>query len=111
MLQWARLIREHRRAWQGVATADSKKVSVYMGDRIFDQYQLLVEDTARLSDRRQTTNNIYLSANALLLGGVAILIQQNQKDILTIFLIVLIVIAGITLCLDWRRLIQSYREL
>jgi hypothetical protein len=82
--------------------------------KIFKQYDLLVEDTARLSDRRQTVSNIYLSANALLASGIALLaLQATPKNLpaYALFLIVLIVFGGTVLCLGWRRLIESYREL
>jgi hypothetical protein len=83
-----------------------------MNDKIFEQYQLIVEDTARLSDRRQTINNIYLSANSLLLGGIAVLAQQSGlKSLADIFLIFLLVCAGMVLCFDWSRLIENYRKL
>jgi hypothetical protein len=111
MLQLGRLIRGHCRAWIGDATLDRMKVSKCMSDPVLDQYQILVEDTARLSDRRQTVNNLYLSANSLLIGGVALLVQQNQKNTFTIFLILLIIIAGLVICYDWRRLINTYSEL
>src|SRR5262249_16675372 len=81
---------------------------------IFEQYHLLVEDTARLSDRRQTVSNIYLSANALLASGVALLALQSPSNNLpgtSLFLIPLIVLARTLLFVGWRRLIESYREL
>jgi hypothetical protein len=81
-------------------------------DKIFEQYQLIVEDTARLSDRRQTINNIYLSANSLLLGGIALLVQQSGvKNLADLPLIFLLVCAGMVLCFDWSRLIENYRKL
>jgi hypothetical protein len=83
-----------------------------MNDKIFEQYQLMVEDTARLTDRRQTINNIYLSANSLLLGGIALLAQQSGvKNLADLFLVFLLVCAGMVLCFDWSRLIESYRKL
>lgn len=79
---------------------------------VFEQYKLIVEDSARLSDRRQTINNLYLSANSLLLGGVAVLVQLSQlKNPLEILLIVLIAVAGSALCLDWRRVVPQYKRL
>jgi hypothetical protein len=83
-----------------------------MKDKIFEQYQLIVEDTARISDRRQTINNIYLSGNSILLGAIAILAQQSGvKSLADILLIFLLVGAGIVLCIDWSRLIGNYRQL
>lgn len=78
----------------------------------FDQYQILIVDTARLSDRRQTVNTIYVSANSLLLGALALLIQQSAfKSLLLVILTILIAAAGFALCIDWRRLILNYRDL
>jgi hypothetical protein len=89
---------------------EEKDKPVY--DKIFEQYQLVVEDTARLTDRRQTINNIYLSANSLLLGGIAVLAQTSGiKNVADILLIFLLVCAGTVLCIDWSRLIESYRKL
>lgn len=70
-----------------------------------------MKDTARLSDRRQTVSNIYLSANALLASGIALQATPKNLPAYALFLIVLIVFGGTVLCLGWRRLIESYREL
>jgi len=83
-------------------------------DKVFEQYKLLIEDTARLSDRRQTVSNIYLSANALLASGIALLAVQTASTDLPlppIYLIVLIVVGGSILCLEWRSIIETYRAL
>ncbi len=82
------------------------------GDPFLDHYQMIVEDTARLTDRRQTVNNLYLSANSLLLGGLALFVQQTEfKGFSTIFISALLVFVGIFLCRDWRRLLKTYRAL
>lgn len=78
---------------------------------IVDQYEQVIEDTAKLSDRRQTVNNLYLSANSLLLGGIALLAQGGIKTIFPVALIVLISVVGDVLCYDWRRLVETYRRL
>lgn len=78
---------------------------------VLDQYEQVIEDTAKLTDRRQTVNNLYLSANSLLLGGIALLAQGGITTIFSITLIVLISIVGGVLCFDWRRLIETYRRL
>lgn len=77
-----------------------------------EQYNNIIEDTAKLSDRRQTVNNLYLSANSLLLGGVALLAQQSGiTGALSAILVVLISVVGLVLCFDWSRLIETYRAL
>lgn len=78
----------------------------------WDEYKMFVEDTQRLSDRRQAANNIYLSVNSLLLGAVALLVQLgglNQPVFLPI--VILIAIAGFFICRDWLRLLLTYRQL
>lgn len=78
----------------------------------FDEYRLFVEDTGRTSDRRQTVNNIYLSVNSVLLGAVAILVQQGQlRSFLFLVVEIFIAIAGFFICSDWRKLISQYRKL
>jgi hypothetical protein len=78
----------------------------------FDEYKLFVEDTGRTSDRRQTVNNIYLSVNSVLLGAVAILVQQGQlRSFLFLVVEIFIAIAGYFICNDWRKLITQYRKL
>ena len=82
------------------------------GGKLFEQYQLFVEETARISDRRHTTNNLFLSVNSVLLGAVALLLQQStNKDTtsaLVFFLALLLVAAGAILCISWRRLLLGY---
>jgi hypothetical protein len=78
----------------------------------FAEYKLLMQDSARLSDRRQTVNNIYLSVNSVLLGGIALLAQQgNLRSLLVLAIVLVIAIAGSIICGDWQRLVHSYREL
>lgn len=83
-----------------------------MGDEIHKQYNLLVKDTAKLSDRRQTVNALYLSANSILLGAVAVVAAQSGlKPGILLLPAVLIALAGIPLCRDWRKLVLSNKEL
>lgn len=76
------------------------------------QYKLLLEDTARITDRRHNTNTLYLSANSLLLGGTALLAQRSGGvDAFSLFLVVLVATAGIVLCRDWRLIILGYQRM
>lgn len=78
----------------------------------WDEYKTFIEDTQRLSDRRQAANNIYLSVNSLLLGAVALLVQLGGLD-QWVFLpiVMLIAIAGWFICRDWKSLLLNYRKL
>jgi hypothetical protein len=76
------------------------------------QYELLLEDTARITDRRHNTNTLYLSANSLLLGGTALLAQRSGgADGLSLFLVVVIAGAGLLLCHDWRLIVLGYQRM
>lgn len=76
----------------------------------WEEYQLFVDDTQRATERRQAVNNIYLSVNSLLLGAVALLVQLGGLDKpLFLPIVILIAVAGLFICGDWRRLIKSYR--
>ncbi|MFI5274013.1 MAG: hypothetical protein ACHQ4H_13345 [Ktedonobacterales bacterium] len=73
---------------------------------------MLVQDTAKLSDRRQIINTLYISANSVLLGGIALLVEQSSlKNGALLLPVLLVAIAGTPLCLDWRRLILNYKAL
>src|SRR5262249_10555449 len=78
----------------------------------FKVYKLFVHDTARLSDRRQTMNNIYLSVNSVLLGTLAILAQQSKLESLVLLVVeVFVGAAGILIAGQWLQLINKYRKL
>jgi hypothetical protein len=77
----------------------------------YKQYKLLVEDVSRVSDRRHNTNLMYLSANSILLGASAILLQQSGLGVtVSIVLAAIVAFAGILLCLGWLLLISGYRR-
>lgn len=83
-----------------------------MSDEIHKQYSLLVKDSAKLSDRRQTINALYLSANSILLGAIAVLAAQSGlKAGILLLPAVLIAFAAIPLCLDWRKALLNYKRL
>lgn len=91
---------------------DPGEEAAHMADEIYKQYNLLVKDTAKLSDRRQIINTLYLSANSILLGGIALLAQQAVlKGGILLIPVVLIAVAGIPLCFDWRKLLLNYKNL
>jgi hypothetical protein len=78
----------------------------------FAEYKFLIQDTARLSDRRQTVNNIYLSVNSVLLGALALLVPQGGlRSLIVLVIVLLVAIAGAIICRDWQRLVHNYKEL
>jgi hypothetical protein len=78
--------------------------------QVFEQYKLIVEETARVSERRHSTNNIFVSVNSILLGAIAILVQQStNRDMgVLLFLAFLLGGAGFVLCVFWVMLLRGY---
>ncbi|HEY77185.1 MAG TPA: hypothetical protein G4O00_13595 [Thermoflexia bacterium] len=78
----------------------------------FEEYKLFVEDTARLSDRRQTVTNTYITVNSLLLGAISFLIRDAASGqwwglVLSFPLLA----AGIAVSCFWRQFIHKYKTL
>jgi len=78
----------------------------------FEEYKFFIEDTARLTERRQTVTNIYVAVNTILLSAVALLVKDAglQRWIVAATTIMLL-FAGIVICLFWRQLIVRYKKL
>ena len=83
-----------------------------VSSNLFDQYKLFAEETSRIGDRRQTTNNLFLQVNSVLLGAVALLIQQafskGTNETAFLFLGCLLVGAGAVLCGVWLVILREY---
>jgi hypothetical protein len=78
----------------------------------FSEYKHLSQDSARISDRRETINNIYLSVNSVLLGAIALLVQQGGlKNLIYSLVGIFIAIAGFVISRDWKKLVENYRKL
>ncbi len=78
----------------------------------FAEYSLFVEDTARFTERRQMVTTIYVTANTVLLSGIALLLQGASSSKWPETLAVAAAItAGVVVCLCWRQLISRYRAL
>ena len=78
----------------------------------FEEYKLFVDDTARLSERRQTVSNIYVAVNTLLLAAIGLLIKDlGARDLWTLLLPLPLITAGIAVSLWWRQLIRKYKKL
>lgn len=80
----------------------------------FEEYKLLIDDTARFSDRRQTVGSTFVAVNSLLLTAIAFLIKDSGAQhygFMTTILPIPVVLAGIFVCLWWRQIILKYKEL
>ena len=72
----------------------------------FEEYKLLSERTEKLSERRQTTSQIYLTINTAIFGGIAFLARDSgfRGWLLTLGLLALFGF-GILICSIWRTIL------
>ena len=78
----------------------------------FDEYKTFVSDTARFTDRRQNTSNLYITVNSLLLTAIAFIVKDaNLKDFWVLFFLIPLLIAGISVSLWWKQLLNKYKLL
>ncbi len=84
----------------------------------FQEYQFVAEDTAKITDRRQTVNTLFVSINAIFLTGVGYLLylyfQTIEGDVrIFFFSLGFLAIAIITTRINhaWLRLSEQSRKL
>lgn len=90
----------------GTEFAQGDKLSV-----LVDQYRLFVDSSEKLVARRQTVNNFFLSVNALLLSVVGFIIKNVSQQWANIAAVLAVGMAGILICITWRTLVRSHRQL
>ncbi|MDV2503818.1 MAG: hypothetical protein RX318_07675 [bacterium] len=78
---------------------------------LMEQYKLFVDTSEKLVSRRQTVNTFFLSINALVLSGLGAIAKELLTNRIAIIGILAISIAGILLCIGWRRLVHTHRQL
>ena len=78
---------------------------------LLEQYKLLVQTSETLVARRQTVNTFFLSINSLLLSVMGIFAREWLSAHMGGLGLVALGIAGVVLCIAWRRLVISYRQL
>lgn len=77
-----------------------------------EEYVLFVEDSARISDRRQMIANIYITINGAVAGLLAFLVKDSGFTNWWLVIAVLPIISfGVMVCRYWRRLILKYKTL
>ena len=80
--------------------------------RKFEEYKMLVEDTAKQIDRRKNESNLFTTINSIFLTAIAILLKDSGLDNWAIAAgAMVIVIAGITISKTWEDMIDNYRKL
>jgi len=78
----------------------------------FEEYSLFIEDTARLSDRRQTVSNTFVAVNSLLLVAIGLLIKDLvATGVWRLLLPVPLIVSGIIISRRWSELLSNYKKL
>lgn len=77
-----------------------------LNETFFEQYKLFAESAEKVSDRRQSTNNYFLTLNSALLAFTGYLTSISFR----IWHIIL-ALAGISICILWILNIKSFRTL
>lgn len=78
----------------------------------FEEYKFLVEDTARMTDRRQNTSTIYLTINTTLLAGILVILESiTSGGLLALILLAALFLSAALLNTAWRNMIENYKKL
>lgn len=92
------------------------KEDAYFGDKalyqthLLEQYKLYVEMADKISERRNLANVFFLTLHTTFIGAIGFAFEKIEL-IYPRLLITFPVIAILTLCYVWWRLIKSYRQL
>ena len=82
------------------------------GEDLFEQYKMYVEMADRISERRATANNFFLTANTLLISIFGVVVG---KDALltnsTGIWFPLFALSGLAFSVTWFYIVKSYRQL
>lgn len=78
----------------------------------FDEYKFFIDDTARLSERRQTVTNTYITVNGAIIGLITFFAKDAGLVHWSVVIAILpLIAAGGIVCYFWYRLLFSYRRL
>ena len=79
---------------------------------LLEQYKLCVEMADKISSRRSTANNFFLSVNTLLITAIGILSSLGSSfATFNLLWVIVTSLAGILFCWTWLVTIRSYKEL
>lgn len=81
----------------------------------YDEYKMLIEDTARFADRRQNASTLYTSINTIFLAALSIIISDfrdiGSTSIYALLASCVMIVAGILTSISWRNYILNYKKL
>lgn len=77
---------------------------------MFEQYKLLIESSHKIEERRNGSNNIFLTINVLL-SSFLIRPSQLPAQIRDVPLCILLILVGIFISWDWLKVTSSYKKI
>ena len=78
-------------------------------EHLLEQYKMYLQLADKISERRTATNTFFLTVNTGLISAIGIANLTLQKT--SVFLFIIVGLAGILFCYSWYRLIRSHRDL
>lgn len=76
----------------------------------FEQYKILVESAEKVSDKRMSANNYFLTINTGLISLAGLLITSKIVSLNTLF-IAFVGYLGLAICATWFFIVLSYKQL
>jgi len=79
----------------------------------FEEYKLFIEDTSKMTDRRQLLTSTYVTVNSIILASIGFILKDYKQEIQVIVFVLVcsLVLAGILMSLLWNNLILKYKKL
>lgn len=79
-------------------------------NHLFEQYRLYIEGIEKISDRRQNTNNYFISINTALISLIGLSFQIKIFENVT-WVKSILAFVGIIICVIFWYLIRSYKQI
>ena len=80
-------------------------------ETLLAQYRMFVDTSEALVVRRQGVNTFFLSVNSIILTIAGLLLRDGQSGDLESGALIGLGLGGVTLCVVWRSLIVSFKQL
>jgi len=95
---------------KSILKVDEKEYGQEYKNHLFSQYQLYVESSEKISDRRQNANNYFITINTVLISFLGILFQVKILENI-VWIKFLTSLIGIIICVIFWFLLRSYKQL
>src|SRR5829696_5851040 len=86
-------------------------------NHLLEQYKLYVQMADKISERRQSANNFFLTVSTAVLAFLGLVVtpvvggDPGAVGSVPLPWVLVVSAAGLVLCFSWYRLVRSYRDL